>query len=242
MSINVVELLSRFGLTQYEARLYAALHGREPATGYELAKAAGLARANAYAALSGLTDKGAAALVEGKPARYAAVPVREFCAGVVAGLEKDRQVLTRVLDKPREGDSGYITLRGTDAVEARIRTVIAGTEKRIYLSFPAAWLERFRSDLAALAKRGKKVVVVTGSEKPIPGVIMYLSRQHAGGFRLISDSAIAMTGDLEPAEQCSCLYARKKNLASLLKESIRNEITLIELRGHGMAAGADTAS
>lgn len=242
MPINTVELLSRFGLTQYEARLYVALHGREAATGYELAKAAGLARANAYAALSGLTDKGAAALAEGRPAKYTAVPVREFCAGVLAGLEKDGEALARVMGKPREDDSGYVTLRGADAVEARIRAVIAGTEKRIYLSFPAAWLERFRADLAALAKRGKKVVVVTGSEKAIPGVIMYLSRQHAGGFRLISDSAIAMTGELEPADQCSCLYARKKNLAGLLKESIRNEITLIEMRGQGMNASAHTAS
>lgn len=62
--------LTPFGFTPTESRVYEVLLQGGPGTGYSIAQAAGLARANTYSALEGLVSKGAA-LVEGdRPKRY----------------------------------------------------------------------------------------------------------------------------------------------------------------------------
>ena len=62
--------LTPFGFTPTESLAYAALLKLGPATGYAVAQATRLARANAYAALEGLVQQGAAARADGPPVRY----------------------------------------------------------------------------------------------------------------------------------------------------------------------------
>ncbi len=64
--------LRRFGFTSTESRVYLALLKVSPATGYAVAREAGLARANAYGALERLAARGVAARLPGRPARYVA--------------------------------------------------------------------------------------------------------------------------------------------------------------------------
>jgi len=62
--------LTPFGFTHTETRMYSTLVTFGPGTGYALAQAAGLARANAYSALEGLVTKGAARVDGVRPKRY----------------------------------------------------------------------------------------------------------------------------------------------------------------------------
>ncbi|MEO6066622.1 MAG: helix-turn-helix domain-containing protein [Gemmatimonadota bacterium] len=62
--------LTPFGFTPTETRMYSTLVTFGPGTGYALAQAAGLARANAYSALEGLVTKGAARVDGVRPKRY----------------------------------------------------------------------------------------------------------------------------------------------------------------------------
>ena len=62
--------LRPFGFTPTESLVYAALLELGPSTGYAVARAARLARANAYAALEGLVTRRAAGRAPGRPARY----------------------------------------------------------------------------------------------------------------------------------------------------------------------------
>jgi sugar-specific transcriptional regulator TrmB len=59
-----------FGFTPTEALIYEVMLTEGPGTGYTIARAAGLARANVYAALEGLVSKGAARVEEGRPRRF----------------------------------------------------------------------------------------------------------------------------------------------------------------------------
>jgi sugar-specific transcriptional regulator TrmB len=78
--------LTSFGFTPTESLVYEVLVTRGPGTGYAIARAAGLARANAYSALEGLVTKGAARADEGKPRRFRPEP-----PAVVLGRIVDRQ-------------------------------------------------------------------------------------------------------------------------------------------------------
>jgi sugar-specific transcriptional regulator TrmB len=62
--------LTHFGFTPTEGLVYQVLLTNGPGTGYALARAAGLARANAYSALERLVTKGAARVDVGRPKLY----------------------------------------------------------------------------------------------------------------------------------------------------------------------------
>jgi sugar-specific transcriptional regulator TrmB len=62
--------LTPFGFTPTESLVYEVLLRDGPGTGYAIARAAGLARANAYSSLEGLVSKGAARVELGRPKQY----------------------------------------------------------------------------------------------------------------------------------------------------------------------------
>ena len=66
--------LTPFGFTPTESLIYEVLLTSGPGTGYTIAREAGLARANVYAALEGLVSKGAARVEEGRPRRFRPEP------------------------------------------------------------------------------------------------------------------------------------------------------------------------
>lgn len=66
--------LTPFGFTPTESLIYEVLLRGGPGTGYTIARAAGLARANVYAALEGLVSKGAARVADGRPKQFRPEP------------------------------------------------------------------------------------------------------------------------------------------------------------------------
>jgi sugar-specific transcriptional regulator TrmB len=77
--------LTNFGFTPTESLVYEVLLKHGPGTGYAIARAAGLARANAYSALEGLVSKGAAKVETGRPRRYRPEPP----AGLIARISSN---------------------------------------------------------------------------------------------------------------------------------------------------------
>ena len=74
--------LTPFGFTVTESLVYQVLLTGGPGTGYAIARSAGLARANAYAALEGLVPKGGARSEGGRPKRYRPEPPDALLARV----------------------------------------------------------------------------------------------------------------------------------------------------------------
>jgi sugar-specific transcriptional regulator TrmB len=74
--------LTKFGFTPTESLIYEVLLTSGPGTGYALARAAGLARANAYSALEGLVTKGAARVEGGRPRQYRPEPPTSLIARI----------------------------------------------------------------------------------------------------------------------------------------------------------------
>src|ERR1041385_510687 len=62
--------LPPFGFPPTESLVYEVLLTAGPGTGYAIARAAGLGRANAYSALQGLGSGGAAGAAGARPRRY----------------------------------------------------------------------------------------------------------------------------------------------------------------------------
>ena len=76
--------LTPFGFTATESLVYRVLLTGGPGTGYAVARGAGLARANAYAALEALVQKGAARSDGARPRRYRAEPAATLLAQIAS--------------------------------------------------------------------------------------------------------------------------------------------------------------
>ena len=227
--MDAAALLTRFGLTNQEARVYCALCAEGKLSGYEAAKATGISRSNVYTALAGLVEKGAACLSEENVARYSAVPAEEFCDGRIESLRRCRDELICALPARLESAEGYLTVAGEENIVSKMRAMLRGAELRVYASMSARIIGMLRPEFEDALRRGLKVVLITEEEPGMEGAVVWRSEKKRRQIRLIVDSSCVLTGDLDDGEFSTCLYSRKKNLTDLFKEDLKNEIRLIRL-------------
>ena len=170
--------LTRFGFTPTEGLVYQVLLTGGPGTGYAIARAAGLARANAYSALEGLVAKGAARVDGGRPKRYRP----ESPAALIARISNDHgQALERL---------------GRD-LEA---VTVPETETLVELVSSRALLQLMTHDVA---RAGKSVALLAPADA-YPLLTPALRRPYAAGAALYLASTspvelgFATVGQVEP--------------------------------------------
>lgn len=227
--MELVDKLKYFGLTGQEATIYLTLMGSEGMTGYEAAKTTGISRSNTYTALAGLVDKGASYVMEGKVTIYTAVPLDEFCKNRIRKMETLRDEMLQELPVVRRAVEGYFTINGAERIMDKMKNMIDGAAARVYVAASQPVLEEIRPELEEAVARHLKVVVIAAPGFKLPGAIIHYGQRDNTQIRLISDSATVLTGDLKDGADATCLYSSKQNLVDLFKETLKNEITLIQL-------------
>lgn len=228
--MNITELLMHFNLTRQEANIYITLYAEGELTGYEVAKLTGISRSNTYTSLAGLVEKGAAFVIEGTATRYTAVPVEDFCENNIRHLQQIKLILKNNMPARREENEGYITIKGDKHILDKIRNMLLEAKERVYLSLSNKTISFIQAELANIIERGLKTVIITDRPFVLPGATIYYAEKPPHQIRLIADSANALTGDIGDGENSTCLYSKKNNLVELLKESIKNEIMLIDMK------------
>ncbi len=156
--------LTPFGFTPTESLVYATLLRLGPATGYAVARASRLARANAYGALEGLVTRGAAtrAPPPQRPARYRPTDPQALLAhlATLQGEALDR--LSRALrDASHPGAPVTKEVGGARAVANLMLQLVARAERRVEAVLPAelwrptlpAWRHAARSGGATVELR-----------------------------------------------------------------------------------------
>ncbi len=227
--MDTLELLTYFGLTKQEATIYHTLFCEGTLTGYEAAKLTGISRSNTYTALAGLVEKGAAYLMEGAVMRYTPVPLEEFCDNKIHQLQEYKKTLVENTPVLCKEDDGYITIKGEKHILRKMKNMLTDATARVYLSISKEIAESVLDELKAGLQRGIKTVVITDAPFELEGAIVYHAEKVQNQIRLIADSTCVLTGDLSGGNNSTCLYSKKKNLVDLFKESLKNEIKLIEL-------------
>ena len=225
--MEIAEALVKVGFTRQESLLYLTLCREGPMTGYEASKGTGISRSNAYLALAGLVEKGAAYRTEGEAVKFIPVAAGEL-------TRRLRDELGRVLDfiaanappaeLPREP---FITIEGRNAIIRELQDLIGMAKERIYLAADSAELNGIMAELTAAVCRGLKVVVITASPWNLTGATVYYHAKTPGQLRLIVDSACVLTGELSGAGHSACIFSRNNNLVQLIKDSLTNELELI---------------
>src|ERR1051325_3325949 len=96
---DLTALLLQLGFSDYEARAYLALLQRNPLNGYELAKVSGLPRANIYAVLQKLEERGAAVRLDvPNGTRYAPIAPNELTKRVATRFQDTLSAVQQALE------------------------------------------------------------------------------------------------------------------------------------------------
>jgi sugar-specific transcriptional regulator TrmB len=154
--------LRQLGFTDYEARIYVQLLKASPATAYEVAKAAGVPRANTYAALEALAQRGAVLPVNEEPLRYVAAPPKVLFEGI------SRQTRTLCTDLsaqltalgPTTQDYNVWTTHGEMAVHDKISSMIAESRRSIWIKAADEVIRRHKVALQKAASREVALMIV----------------------------------------------------------------------------------
>ncbi len=224
--MNFIDSLNDFGLTRQEGSIYSALLNHGEMTGYEVAKDTGISRSNVYAALTALVEKGAAYLVQGEATKYRPVEISRFTDNRISELKKTAAWLENHAPRKVISCDGYITIIGAKNIKNKIRQMLSETELRLYMMAPADVLSEFEGELSEIVKAGKKVVLLTQGFK-LSGAKIYETKPEPGQLRFITDSSYVLTGELTGDEHDTCLYSGQKNLVEVMKEALKDKITLL---------------
>ena len=96
------------------------------------------------------------------------------------------------------------------------------------VNVPSLSIEKLKlveKELKTLKEKGIKIVIITDYPFEFEGAIIYHSSRRKEQIRLIVDSKHVLTGELNS----TCLYSSNNNLVELFKESLTNEIKLIDI-------------
>ena len=160
---NTVQLLQRLGFGDYEARAYLGLlRGGEPGmSGYEIARASGVPRANVYDVLPRLEERGAVVRVESPSgARYSAVPTSQLLPRLADRFNDDLSAAEKaLLDQGEVSNEDYSwNVAGYRSVIDHARTLVDEAESELVM---AVWPQEARALANNLSNAQEREISVT---------------------------------------------------------------------------------
>ena len=162
--------LERFGFTSTEGRVYVALLRLSPATGYAVAREAGLARANTYAALETMAARGIVTRLPGRPARFVAEDPGTLVGRLGRESQRDLDQLARWLSEverqPATAAAPVALLPDLDAVLESCTVCARGAQEEL-LAVVGPWAAALYPELAH-GRRPRAVVKVLSLATPAP--------------------------------------------------------------------------
>ena len=224
----MIERLTALGFTSQEARVYLALLQQPFATGYELAKSAGLQRANVYQVLAALSDAGVAVRASDEnPARYVASPPADVFGRIKRQTSERADSLIADLGalSPAQEQAAF-TLRDREAVIDRTASLVSEARSRVAVCLRAADLDWLGGPLRAAAQSGRQVVVNVFGEADLDFGEIYRHESPSlmvGGhlLTLAVDYSAALVGSLD--EPVSAVFTRNPALVRAVEKLIRDE-------------------
>lgn len=232
--------LAALGFSEYEARAYFALYELSQATAYEVAKRAGLPKANAYTVLESLTKKEAAQPISENPLRYVAVSPKVLFERIAASTAKRCAKLIQTIPiATKSGDGGYVwSIRGEDAISAKMEEMIDGAKSHIWVKTDEKLLLPHREALQRAAKRGVAILIIlfgTQIEKFQFGNKSRTYLHEGNGIPVgIAPHLVTLTVDFEEALVAEVRaqggsYTRNRPIVNLADSLLRHEIYFAEI-------------
>ena len=214
--------LTPFGFTPTESQVYAALLKLGPSTGYAVAHAARVARANTYGALEGLVGRTAAIRLLGRPIKYRAADPRALIAQLAAEQGEALDRLSAGLSAASASvEPETRTVVGARAVGNLILQLVARAERQAAGVLAA---ELLRPTLPAWRRARERAAIELRVAGEVPAELQTLVSGNApadGPSALLIDDAqaVVVTGS---GELATGLWTSHPAIVALVRATLRN--------------------
>ncbi|HXF34466.1 MAG TPA: helix-turn-helix domain-containing protein [Candidatus Acidoferrales bacterium] len=234
---EITDQLVELGFSEYEARAYVALTKKSPLNGYELAREAGIPRANVYSVLERLELRRAVLRLESSAAtRYAPVPAEELMHRIGANFTSLTTAVIRQLQTLGEAaDFAQVwNARGYQALLDQARAAVSAAKRTLLIAIAPPEAALLRDELRSAADRGVAVTTlcVAACANECGGcagqVFRYrvLPDEHVRWFLAVTDGAEVVCGEVKPDNEASLIRTRHELVVELASAYIRQSIAL----------------
>lgn len=168
--MDPVKELQEVGWSELEARVYVALvETGDALTGYQVAKAARVARANVYPVLERLVRRGALLEEPQNPGpRYRALPFSTVSHAQMTTMQKKLTAIEAALPTVRRPKT-LVTARGDDAVWVHGMSLVTSVRQRLDVGASLGTVRPFADVLAQARDRGVSERFLCFDHCPSPG-------------------------------------------------------------------------
>lgn len=175
-----VSLMQALGFTEYEARAYATLVREGPLTGYQLARHSGIPRANIYAVVDKLLERGAVLRASASDGQHCqAVPPAVLLRSIHARQQRTLKAADRAFAQlaGAEPPTTVFNLRGDELI-ARARQVIDACESTLSIAIQQPEAAALADVLQHAHARGVAITTLCleACERPCAGCQGHLHR------------------------------------------------------------------
>ncbi|MGW6139433.1 TrmB family transcriptional regulator [Streptomyces sp. NPDC055144] len=205
LDARVISALTELGFSQYEARTYAGLIGREPLTGYGVSKETNVPQPKVYETLTRLVERGAVVQVSDSPAKFIAVPPSRVLNELESTFRQRLATVELEISRLRPAKADVQALRpfqeATSWVDiaSTARQLIAGATERVYVSGHSSHLEALTDAIADADRRGVRATVLCFGEPPLTlknGTVIRHSSTDGTVYRHHQARHLALTCDV----------------------------------------------
>lgn len=237
-------LLKELGFGDYEAKAYLGLLNAGECNGYETAKAAGIPRANVYAVLERLVERGAVQRLDTQQGvRYDAVPPAQLLAQLD---QKHQQILGATRDalaslNRARAEAPVFNLRGADELIQRAQADIDAAANSLLVAIQPTQAAQLAESLRRARERGVTITTLCleacahecgGCQGRIHRLDVR-PRGQANWLLVVADQSTALVGQFDgPASQG--VATRQPLVIELTSAYIRQSLAL-SLLGNELA-------
>ena len=234
---TIVNLMKKFGFTDYETKVYTTLLQIGQATGYEISKMSNVPRSKVYNTLETLYQKGFVQRSSGELVLYCAVAVKDFIRTLKQSTNNDLIDLEKELVRQEDNvveQQEIWNIVGYNNVLSKVKNSVMSAKNELFLQI---WVEDIDEELLALLqdaeKRVEKYVLILFSEEQHYniGLTRYYSHffeheklmeMNARWMNLVQDQ-LMLLATIQSKDETSAVTTQYSPMLFLAKEFVKHD-------------------
>lgn len=231
--MDLIENLLAIGFTEYEARVYLALLRFSPATGYQIAKEAGVPRSMVYESLGRLSTRGAVLKTEEtRGTIYRPLPPQVLLDRYLSEQQQSVDRLRAGLETlyTAQEEEHIWSVSGRESALSYALKMLEQAQKEVLLVLSDTSLSALREGIAAAAARGVEISsLLTGEQELEIGRTARHARLEselqdlADFILLVADNREALVGREEQGG-FSATLTRNRNIVMIARQFVWMEL------------------
>ena len=239
---DAVDALKRLGLSNYEARVFAALQRLGTGTAQEISDVSEVPRSQVYGTADDLVERGLVERVASSPKEYRPVSLDAARKLLDERLEREQdrafQNLADLRTETDDGDTGgaVATLRGRQPIDDRIGDLIGTAERRVVFVAPESRSipDSLAATLRARAEDGVAVIVVTAeptererfADSPVQVFVMDEDNpgDFAGRALMVDERTVLLSAVTDDAVGEEAMWTAESSIGRILAQFMQSGI------------------